>query len=96
MSQCQNEPCAPESPVVWHRPSPSNEAIASLVQDGRVHSRIYTDQSIFDLEMERIFHRSWIYIGHESEVPRAGDFQARRMGRTPVLMVRGGTPRCVC
>ena len=89
MSQCQNEPCAPESPVVWHRPSPSNEAIASLVQDGRVHSRIYTDQAIFDLEMERIFHRSWIYIGHESEVPRAGDFQARRMGRTPVLMVRG-------
>ncbi len=89
MSQCRNEPCATESAIAWHRPAPSNEAIASLVKDGRVHSRIYTDQTLFDLEMDRIFHASWIYIGHESEVPHAGDFQVRQMGRTPVLMVRG-------
>ena len=75
--------------VTWIQPAPPASAIASLVQDGRVHSRIYTDQSIFDLEMERIFHTSWIYIGHESEVARTGDFQSRQMGRTPVLMVRG-------
>jgi phenylpropionate dioxygenase-like ring-hydroxylating dioxygenase large terminal subunit len=77
------------STMIWRPPAPSNEAIASLVQDGRVHSRIYTDPTIFDLEIERIFQTSWIYIGHESEVPKVGDFQARTMGRTPVLMVRG-------
>jgi len=77
------------STMIWRPPAPSSEAIASLVQDGRVHSRIYTDQTIFDLEIERIFQTSWIYIGHESEVPKVGDFQARTMGRTPVLMVRG-------
>jgi phenylpropionate dioxygenase-like ring-hydroxylating dioxygenase large terminal subunit len=68
---------------------PTNEYLQALVQDGRVHSRIYTDQAIFDLEMERIFHTSWVYIGHESEVPKTGDFQTRQMGRTPVLMARG-------
>jgi phenylpropionate dioxygenase-like ring-hydroxylating dioxygenase large terminal subunit len=68
---------------------PTDEFLRSLVQDGRVHSRIYTDQAIFDLEMERIFHTTWVYVGHESEVPKAGDFQSRTLGRTPVIMVRG-------
>lgn len=68
---------------------PSNDFIRSLVQDGRVHSRIYTDQAIFELEIERIFHSSWVYVGHESEVRKPGDYQARLLGRTPVLMVRG-------
>ena len=67
----------------------SNEYLQSLVQEGRVHSRAYTDQAIFDLEIDRIFHRSWVYIGHESEVPKPGDYQARPLGRTPVILVRG-------
>jgi phenylpropionate dioxygenase-like ring-hydroxylating dioxygenase large terminal subunit len=67
----------------------TNEYLQSLVQEGRVHSRAYTDQAIFDLEIDRIFHRSWVYIGHESEVLKPGDYQARPMGRTPVILVRG-------
>jgi nitrite reductase/ring-hydroxylating ferredoxin subunit len=38
--------------------------------------------------MERIFHRTWLFIGHESEVSEPGSFQLRRMGRQPVIMVR--------
>ena len=67
----------------------TNEYLKSLIQDGRVHSRAYTDQAIFDLEIDRIFHRSWVYIGHESEVRKPGDYQARTMGCTPVILVRG-------
>jgi phenylpropionate dioxygenase-like ring-hydroxylating dioxygenase large terminal subunit len=73
--------------------APSADDLRSLVQDGRVHSRIYTDPAIFELEIERIFHTTWVYVGHESEVPRPGDFQARLIGRTPVLMVRGRDQR---
>lgn len=68
---------------------PSNDSIRALVQEARVHSRIYTDQAIFDLEIERIFHGSWVYVGHESEVRDPGDYQTRLIGRTPVIMVRG-------
>jgi len=39
--------------------------------------------------MERIFHRGWVFVGHESELPRPGDFITRRVGTEPVLMVRG-------
>jgi len=63
--------------------------IGDLVQERRVHSAVYTDPEIFDLEMERIFSRTWIYIGHESEVPKTGDFRLRKIGRQPVIMVRG-------
>lgn len=78
-----------QTAVTWSQPTPSRSAIESLVQEGRVHSRVYTDQAIFDLELERIFHTAWVYIGHDSEVPKIGDYQRRQMGRTPVVMVRG-------
>lgn len=65
------------------------DAITDLVGDGRVHSRAYTDPDIFELELARIYSTTWIYIGHVSEVPTAGDFQTRTIGRTPVIMVRG-------
>ncbi len=47
----------------------------------------YTDPAIFELEMQRIFRRAWIFIGHESQVPAAGDFRRTRMGTDEVLLV---------
>lgn len=61
----------------------------SLVLRDRIHSSIYTNAEIFEQELERIFYRGWVYVGHESEIPNAGDFQARLIGRQPVLYVRG-------
>ena len=61
----------------------------ALVQDERVHASLYTDPLIFADEMERIFHRGWVFVGHASEIPRAGDFVTRTLGTQPVIMVRG-------
>src|SRR4030095_10944273 len=41
----------------------------TLVQDDRIHASLYTDPRIFDDEMERIFRRGWVFVGHDSEVP---------------------------
>ena len=59
-----------------------------LVQPDRVHRSVYTDAALFELEMQRIFGRAWLYIGHESQVPAVGDFAAAWMGRQPVIMIR--------
>jgi phenylpropionate dioxygenase-like ring-hydroxylating dioxygenase large terminal subunit len=59
-----------------------------LVKEDRVHSAIYTSPEIFEEEMEKIFYRDWIYIGHSSEVPEPGDYVTRFIGRQPVIMTR--------
>ena len=63
--------------------------IPSLVEPDRVHKSVYTDQQIFDAEMENIFEKVWVYCGHESQIPNAGDYYAVTIGRQPMIMVRG-------
>lgn len=63
--------------------------VASLVRPDSVHRRLYTDPAIFDLEMQRIFERAWIFVGHDSQVPEAGDYYHTTIGRQSVIMVRG-------
>jgi phenylpropionate dioxygenase-like ring-hydroxylating dioxygenase large terminal subunit len=65
-----------------------SEDFSRYFKPGRVHRSIYTDPAIFDLEMERIFGAAWIYIGHERQVKKPGDYFATRIGRRPVVMVR--------
>jgi len=62
--------------------------IARLIEPGRVHRSVYTDPDLFELEMERIFGRAWLFVGHESQVPQAGDYITTELGRQPVIMVR--------
>jgi benzoate/toluate 1,2-dioxygenase subunit alpha len=64
------------------------ERIASLIEPGRVHRGVYTDPDIFELEMERIFGRAWLFVGHASQVPQPGDYVTTELGRQPVIMVR--------
>ncbi|MGH7386340.1 MAG: aromatic ring-hydroxylating oxygenase subunit alpha, partial [Candidatus Rokuibacteriota bacterium] len=71
------------------RPARAAVDYKALVQDDRIHASLYTDMRIFADEIERIFHRGWVFVGHDSEVPRPGDFVTRRVGAQPVLMVRG-------
>ncbi len=62
--------------------------ISSLIEPGRVHRHVYTAPDVFDLEMERLFGRAWLFVGHTSQVPNAGDYFTTELGRQPVLMLR--------
>ncbi len=62
--------------------------IAALVTDRHVHRRVYVDPVLFELEMERLFGRVWLYAAHESQLRRAGDFVRTRLGRHEVIVIR--------
>ena len=47
-------------------------ALRALVRDDAVHRDVYIDPEIFQLEMERLWARTWIYVGHTSQVPAPG------------------------
>lgn len=65
-------------------------AVRRLVEEDRVHRDVYTSPEIFQLEMERLWARTWIYVGHASQVPAAGDFITVDIAAQPVVMVRHG------
>jgi phenylpropionate dioxygenase-like ring-hydroxylating dioxygenase large terminal subunit len=71
------------------RPGRAQRDAHELVRGDFVDGRAYVDPDVFDVELDRIFTQGWVFVGHESEIPAAGDYVARRLGRDPVVMVRG-------
>ncbi|WP_052460771.1 aromatic ring-hydroxylating oxygenase subunit alpha [Microbacterium gorillae] len=50
---------------------------------------VLTDKGLFDRELERIFTRAWVYVGHESEITSRGDYVHRYIGKDAFVLVRG-------
>lgn len=59
-----------------------------LIQHDRVHGSVYTDPAVYEAELERIWYRTWVYVGHESEVPEPNDYVLKSIGPQPVIMTR--------
>ena len=64
-----------------------------LVHEDRVHRTIYTDPAIFELEMSNIFGAVWVYLAHESQVPKNDDYVTARLGLRPLIVTRDSTGR---
>lgn len=64
------------------------EAIRALVQPDRVHRDLYTSQELFELEQENFFANTWNYVGHDSQVPKPGDYIRNEIGGRPLIVVR--------
>jgi anthranilate 1,2-dioxygenase (deaminating, decarboxylating) large subunit len=54
----------------------------------RIAREIFTAPELFDLEMEHIFEKTWIYACHESQVARPHDFFTVTIGRQPMIITR--------
>jgi benzoate/toluate 1,2-dioxygenase alpha subunit len=65
------------------------QAIRALVRADSVHRDVYLDPELFELEMQQLWRNTWIYVGHDSQVPGPGDFYTTQIGREPVIMLRG-------
>ncbi|HEN8797493.1 anthranilate 1,2-dioxygenase large subunit [Pseudomonas sp. CM27] len=56
----------------------------------RIARDMFTEPALFDLEMELIFEKNWIYACHESEISQKHDFMTMRAGRQPLIITRDG------
>lgn len=67
------------------RTAPPAEAIAiPPIPIGR-----YTDPAFYEQEKERVFNRTWLFAGHESEWPEPGSYRLTTRSGAPIVVVRG-------
>ena len=55
---------------------------------GLVSREIFVGEDIYQLEQERVFARVWLFVGHESQIPKPGDYFVGKMGEESVIMAR--------
>jgi Rieske 2Fe-2S family protein len=48
----------------------------------------YTDEDIFDLDLNFIFYREWLFAAHTAELPRQGSYVTLQIGAYPIVLVR--------
>jgi len=49
----------------------------------------YTDPAVFEADLDRIWHREWIFAAPVAELARAGAYVTLQLGKYPVVIVRG-------
>lgn len=59
-----------------------------LIRPDQVHGSIYTDPAIFAEELRKIWYSTWVFVGHESEVPQPNDYVRKRLGLQDIVMTR--------
>jgi phenylpropionate dioxygenase-like ring-hydroxylating dioxygenase large terminal subunit len=66
-------------------------SIQDLVSDDAslISRRCWSDPTVYALEKAGIFARSWLFLGHESQIRQPGDFVQAYMCETPVILARG-------
>lgn len=64
------------------------KGLPGLLADGLSDRRIYTDPGIYRLEQQRVFAKSWLVVGHETQIPDPGDFMESYMGEESVIVSR--------
>ncbi|HVL55061.1 MAG TPA: Rieske 2Fe-2S domain-containing protein [Burkholderiaceae bacterium] len=55
---------------------------------GLISREIFSSPQLFQQELERLFTRAWLFVGHASQIPNPGDFFVSRMGAESVILTR--------
>ncbi|MFC7291378.1 aromatic ring-hydroxylating oxygenase subunit alpha [Hirschia litorea] len=66
----------------------SERDFEELVRQDSVHTSLYNDPELFEMEMDRIFNKTWVWVAHESEIAEKGEYITTYVGRQPVIVNR--------
>ncbi len=55
---------------------------------GTISREIFVSPEFYREELEKLFTRAWLFVGHESLIPKPGDFFVSRMGEESVILCR--------
>ena len=58
------------------------------MKTGFIGRDIFVDPELYEVEQERVFARSWLFVGFEDQVRKPGDYFVSRMGEESVILSR--------
>ncbi len=53
-----------------------------------LEQKFYTDPDYYKLDLENIFYKDWLFVGHDCELPKTGSYMTVQIGAYPVVIVR--------
>ena len=67
-----------------------NGSIGSIVNldEGQISREIFVNEDIYAQEQEQVFSKAWLFVGHETQVPKPGDYFVSSMGEESVILCR--------
>ncbi|MGB8714517.1 MAG: aromatic ring-hydroxylating dioxygenase subunit alpha [Onishia taeanensis] len=73
--------------------APAREATVEMLQQRRPQFSLpqpfYNDERLFQLDMQEIFEKEWLFAGMTCEIPSKGNYMTLEVGDNPVVIVRG-------
>ena len=70
-----------------------NGGLDALIQARKpgysLEQAFYKNEDIYRVEMDKILMRNWIFVGHESQWPKPGDFELFELDSESVIIIRG-------
>lgn len=64
------------------------QSIKEMMEEGYYPQWLVTDPDIYKREQEKIFGKTWLFLGHESELKEPGSFITRMMADDPVILMK--------
>lgn len=66
----------------------ARELVARHREGWTLERGFYAEPGLHELELDRVFRRGWLYAGHESRIPRPGDFFTWEVAGSPLVLAR--------
>ena len=60
----------------------------TIPEEGIISSKVSSDPELYELELRRIFAKTWNFVAHETEIPNTNDYVTRFVGNDRVIVVR--------
>src|SRR3546814_12895371 len=48
--------------------------------------RVLSDRELYEIEMDKVFSKTWIMLAHDTEIPKSGDYVVRDLGDDQVIV----------
>ena len=72
---------------------PARKATAEMLQNRErtfsLPQPFYSDERLFDIDMQEIFQKEWLIAGMTCEIPAKGNYITLQVGKNPIIVIRG-------